>query len=59
MSDKAAVEIPTRSRCETLRHAVRSALDPGYPNLEVLISDNCSDDETPKIANEFNDERIR
>jgi len=59
MSDKVTIVIPTRSRYETLRHAVRSALNQDYPNLEVLISDNCSDDATPKIANEFNDERVR
>lgn len=59
MSDKVTIVIPTRSRYETLRHAVRSALNQDYPNLEVLISDNRSDDETPKIATEFNDERVR
>jgi glycosyltransferase involved in cell wall biosynthesis len=41
------IAIPTYNRANGyLRHALRSALDQTYRELEIFISDNCSADET-------------
>jgi glycosyltransferase involved in cell wall biosynthesis len=41
-----SIGIPTYSRAEKLERAVNSALSQTYANLEVVISDNASDDGT-------------
>ncbi len=56
-----SIGIPTRNRARTLPLAIHSAQRQHYPNLEIVVSDNASDDTTPDIlaavANE--DERVR
>ncbi len=42
-----------------LKGAIESALTQDYQNLEVVISDNASTDDTPQIVKEFNDPRIK
>ena len=42
----ASIVIPTYNRCEMLVAAVDSALKQDYPNLEIIVSDNCSNDDT-------------
>lgn len=59
MKEKVTVVIPTRSRASTLQHAVMSALNQNYPELEVLVCDNCSDDNTQEVVREIKDERVR
>ena len=51
--------IPTYNRASMLREAVTSALAQDYANLEVVVSDNASTDDTSKVVNEFNDPRIK
>src|SRR5438094_5396336 len=49
------IAIPTFSRAETLRGAL-TALEPQvaqFPMVEVFVSDNCSDDGTPAVIEEF------
>ena len=54
------VVIPTFNRAELLRKAVNSVLAQTDVDLEVVISDNCSDDHTPQVAAEFqHDLRVR
>ncbi len=55
------VGIPTRNGARTLRYAIRSACAQDYPNLEIVVSDNASDDETAEIAAGFTsqDQRVR
>jgi glycosyltransferase involved in cell wall biosynthesis len=55
---KFTIGIPTYNRAGFLRRAIESALDQTYPDVEVLVSDNASTDETPEIARSFGD-RIR
>lgn len=43
--------IPTHNRGEILPRAVDSALSQDYPNVEIIISDNASSDETENICN--------
>jgi glycosyltransferase involved in cell wall biosynthesis len=42
-----------------LREALQSSLDQTYPNLEIIVSDNCSEDETEVVVRGFDDPRIR
>jgi GT2 family glycosyltransferase len=42
--------IPTYRRPQLLRRAISSALSQTYPDLEVLVCDNASGDETPAIV---------
>ena len=41
-----SIGVPTYNGTAGLEKAVRSALDQQYPNLEITISDNASDDGT-------------
>jgi glycosyltransferase involved in cell wall biosynthesis len=50
--------IPTRERCDTLGAAIRTCLMQDYDNMEIIISDNSSQDETKKVVESFNDKRI-
>ena len=51
--------IPTFNRKELLYQAIRSALLQTYRNIEVVVSDNSSDDESAKMIQNINDSRIR
>jgi len=56
---KFTVIIPTRERCDTLRHTLRTVVEQRYANLEIIISDNCSADDTREVVESFGDPRIR
>jgi len=54
------IGIPTYNRAaDTLPEALSSALAQTYPNLEIVVSDNCSTDNTTEVVTAFNDPRIR
>ena len=54
------IAIPTYNRADSyLRGAIKSALDQTYPNIEVIVSDNCSTDQTEMIVKNFTDARVR
>lgn len=42
------IYIPTHNRCELLKRAVTSVLKQDYPNIELIIVDDASCDETPE-----------
>lgn len=42
-----------------LREALESALAQTYPNLEIVVSDNCSSDNTPQVVRSLADDRVR
>lgn len=52
------VIIPTRERADTLFHTLRTVVAQDYENLRIIISDNCSQDNTYEVVNSFNDSRI-
>lgn len=53
------IAIPTYNRAHLyLRDAIAGALGQDYANLEILISDNCSTDNTEQLVNEFTDPRL-
>lgn len=56
-----SIGMPVRNGGSLFREALVSVVEQDYPNLEIIISDNGSTDETAAIANEFaqRDSRIR
>lgn len=55
-----SIGIPTYNRASNyLKHALRSALNQTYKNIEIIVSDNCSPDETESAVKSFDDSRIR
>src|SRR5262245_20674574 len=53
------IGIPTRNRSALLKVCVASALAQTYPNIEVVVSDNASTDDTLATLQEFADPRLR
>jgi len=54
------IGIPTYNRADKyLKDAFRSALSQTYPNLEILVSDNCSSDNTEELITQLGDSRVR
>jgi glycosyltransferase involved in cell wall biosynthesis len=54
------IGIPTYNRAKSyLKQAIKCALDQTYPNLEVIVSDNCSTDNTESLAKSFTSPRLR
>ncbi len=59
MKPKISICIPTLNRAHMLRQAVESVLANTCQDFEVVISDNCSTDDTERVVNALKDERIR
>lgn len=54
------IGIPTYNRASGyLKQALESAVNQTYPNLEIVVSDNCSTDDTQAMVKSFADPRIR
>lgn len=57
---KVSIMIPTYNQELYIAEAIKSALAQDYENLEVVISDDCSSDNTGKIAQSFlYDDRVK
>ena len=57
---KVTIAIPTYNRADDyLKQTLKSALNQTYENIEIIVSDNCSTDNTEAVVNSFNDSRIR
>jgi glycosyltransferase involved in cell wall biosynthesis len=56
-----SIGMPVRNGGSLFREALTSVVEQDYPNIEIIISDNGSTDETAAIASEFarRDSRIR
>ncbi len=54
------IAIPTYNRADDyLKQAIESALNQTYRNIEIIVSDNCSPDNTEVIVKGYADSRIR
>ena len=53
--------VPTRNRAASLRESLKTICGQDYAPIEILISDNCSQDDTERVAREQmrQDSRIR
>jgi len=56
---KITVVIPTRERCGVLEKSLRTVTDQNYDNLDILVSDNASTDDTEAVVRSANDARIK
>lgn len=56
---KLTVIIPTRERADTLRHCLRTVTSQPYQNLEIIVSDNFSQDATKEVVYRCNDGRVK
>lgn len=55
-----SIGIPTYNRANSyLKQALLSAVNQTYKNIEIIVSDNCSSDDTESVVKSFNDPRIR
>jgi glycosyltransferase involved in cell wall biosynthesis len=54
-----SVLLPTRNRLEYLRFAVESVLRQDYPDWELIVSDNCSEDDVEAYVRSLREQRIR
>ncbi|MGI9860908.1 glycosyltransferase family 2 protein [Moorella naiadis] len=53
------IAIPTFNRAHYIAETVESALNQTYENIEIIISDNCSTDNTEEIVKQFKEGKIR
>ena len=54
------IGIPTYNRADgNLRNVIERALGQTYQNVEVIVSDNCSNDHTPELVRSIVDPRLR
>ena len=56
---KFSVIIPTRERADTLVHCLRTIVSQEYENLDIIVSDNFSQDGTKDVVASFTDRRIK
>lgn len=56
-----SVIIPQKNRAEYLYHTIRTCMIQDYPNFEILVSDDCSDDNSVEVVKQLMtiDKRIR
>ena len=57
--DKISVIIPTYNRGYLILKSVKSVLNQTYPNIEVLIVDDGSTDDTENLINNLNNDKIK
>ena len=58
-SPKFTIVIPTRERADVLRYSLATACAQDYVNLQILVSDNSSTDNTSEVVRCFRDPRIK
>ena len=59
MTIKYSIVIPTKTRAYYLQYAIKSVLASRRKDIELVVSDNFSSDETSKILTKISDPRLR
>ncbi len=60
MKPTVTIGLPTYNRADHyLRSALDCALEQTWDGIEIIVSDNCSSDETPDVVASYSDPRIR
>lgn len=54
-----SVIIPTYNRAATIGRAIDSVLQQTYTDIELIVVDDCSEDNTGEIVGKYNDDRLR
>ena len=57
--DKVSICIPTYNGAQFIRKTLESVLNQSYQNIEVIVNDDCSTDNTMDIVRSMNDSRIK
>jgi len=57
--DKISVIIPTFNRGHLIIKSIKSVLNQTYPNIEILVVDDGSTDNTEKLIKNFDNNRIK
>ena len=58
-SNLISVILPTHNRANLLSQAIDSVLNQSYSNLELIIIDDASTDNTSNLVKSYSDKRIR
>ncbi len=54
------IAIPTYNRADGyLKEALQSAISQSYDNIEIIVADNCSIDDTESLVKRYSDPRLR
>jgi len=56
---KFSICIPTYNGAKYIRDCLKSISNQSYQNFEIIISDDCSTDDTVKVVKSYKDQRIR
>ena len=59
MTPAFSIVIPTFNRSDLYPYAVKSILRQSFRDFEIIVSDNCSEDDTAEVAKQFTDSRVR
>lgn len=59
MAPRVTVVVPTRERADTLLWCLKTCVSQDYEDLEIIVSDNASTDDTREVVDSFDDERLR
>jgi glycosyltransferase involved in cell wall biosynthesis len=54
-----SIVIPTFNRSDLFPYAVQSVLNQTFDDFEIIISDNCSSDDTAQVVRQFEDRRFK
>lgn len=58
-SPTVSVVLPTYDRADRLPRSIESVLDQGYTDLELVVVDDASTDDTPSVVRGYDDDRVR
>jgi len=56
---KVTICVPVRNGARTIQRTLDSLLNQDYPNFEIIVSDNCSDDDTAKIVQGYAEQGVK